>query len=83
MNLNKDTTIPNTEECLKRLDIKCDPEIRHHSLYDAWLMMQAFSKLNDFEIINPLQHKCIFDEYEISSLNLPKRDVYAVEEKKC
>jgi len=70
MDLNNDTTIPKTEECLKRLNIKYNPEIRHNSLYDSWLMLQAFSKVNNFEIINPILDESIFGDYEVKYDNL-------------
>jgi len=49
MDFSKDSTIPNTEQCMSRLGIIVNENIRHHSMYDAYLMTQAFAKLNNLK----------------------------------
>ena len=49
LDIHADTKIPNTEECMDRLGIKVNQDIRHHSLYDAYLMTLAFAKLNNLD----------------------------------
>jgi DNA polymerase III epsilon subunit-like protein len=64
MNFSTDKKIPHTEECLKRLNIEYDKTILHHSMYDAYLMLQAFAKLHGFAIKNELETN-LFNKYDI------------------
>jgi len=65
MDLSKDTKIPNTGDCLNRLQIEHNPDILHHSMYDAYIMMKMFAKVNGFEIVNKLSDD-IFTGYDIN-----------------
>ena len=49
MDFSKDAVIPNTDQCMSRLGISVNESIRHHSMYDAYLMTQAFAKLNNLK----------------------------------
>lgn len=66
MRIGTDTKTPNTEECLERLKVEYSTDIRHHSMYDAYLMTKAFANLNGFVITNEISDSMFLD-YMISS----------------
>lgn len=64
MDLSSDTKIPHTEKCFEKLGIEYNKDILHHSMYDAYIMLQAFAKLQGFELMRRLDDS-MFKNYEI------------------